>query len=748
LTDLGASPKVASMPHRSILVALIGLTALACRTPSKAVDAPEPPTEPRALPPATELRPVTDTYHGTTVEDPYRWLEEGDAPEVRAWSDAQDRSARSYLNRLPTLEAVRARVETILRAPTESYGSVELRGGRAFALKREPPKQQRFLVVMDSVDAADSARVLVDPSAVDPEGLTSIDWYRASPDGRLVAVSMSRSGSESGDLHLFEVDSGRNLGRTIARVNGGTAGGDLAWLPDSSGFYYTRYPRDGERPPEEALFHVRVYFHALGSDPDQDRYELGEGFPAIAEIQLDLDDATGRLLATVQNGDGGEFAHHLREPDGRWRSFSEFGDRIVQAAFGPDDTLYLISLREAPRGRLLRLSATSLDVASAHEVLPEQQDTLVSAFWEPRNIVITDDRLYLQYQLGGPSEIRAFHLDGTPAAAPSQQAVSSVGGLTELPGGGLLFRAGSYTEASSMYRFDPSTGETAVTSLRTTPVVDLSAVRVEREFATSKDGTRVPVNILLPPGTGPGGDHPCLATGYGGYGISLSPWLRTTDAVLLERGVIVAVANLRGGGEFGEEWHRQGNLLNKQNVFDDFAAVLDHLVERGYTSPQRLVIRGGSNGGLLMGATLVQRPDRIRAAVSAVGIYDMLRVELSPNGRFNITEFGTVTDPAQFRALFAYSPYHNVQDGTAYPPILFTTGANDPRVDPMQSRKMTARLQAATSSEAPILLRTSATTGHGGSTRLDERVEELAHRQAFILHQLGNPGAAPADAAH
>jgi prolyl oligopeptidase len=295
----------------------------------------------------------------------------------------------------------------------------------------------------------------------------------------------------------------------------------------------------------------------------------------------------------------------------------------------------------------------------------------------------------------------------------------------------------SFVEPEGQYRFEAKTGQTVRTPLMSKPGVSFADVRVVREFATSKDGTKVPVTILVPKGAKLDGSNPCVATGYGGYGISIEPGFQPSLRVLFDHGVIFASANLRGGGEYGEAWHKSGSLINKQNVFDDFAAVLKHLTERNYTSPGRLGIMGGSNGGLLMGVTLTQHPERVKVAVSFVGIYDMLRVELSPNGAFNVPEFGTVKEPGQFNALYAYSPYHHVKDGTKYPSVLFLTGANDPRVDPLQSRKMTARLQAASASKAPLLLRTSATAGHGLGTALSERIEETSNVYAFLLHELG-----------
>jgi prolyl oligopeptidase len=346
-------------------------------------------------------------------------------------------------------------------------------------------------------------------------------------------------------------------------------------------------------------------------------------------------------------------------------------------------------------------------------------------------------RLYAIYQLGGPTEVRAFRLDGQPAGTPRQLPISTVGDLTRMGGDDLLFADSSYVEPRNFFLYREKSGKTYRLPLASPPPVDMADIQVTRELAVSKDGTEVPVNILIPKGAKRDGTNPCLVTGYGGYGISLAPTYKPEWRVLFDLGFVVAVANLRGGSEFGEEWHKAGNLTRKQNVFDDFAAVLEHLIARRYTSSEHLAIMGGSNGGLLMGATLTQHPNLMKAVVSFVGIYDMLRVELSPNGAFNVPEFGTVKDAAQFKAMFAYSPYHRVKDGEKYPAVLFLTGANDPRVDPMQSRKMTARLQAATGSGAPVLLRTSAGSGHGLDTSLSERIEEWVDVYGFICDQLG-----------
>jgi prolyl oligopeptidase len=715
--------------------------ALACATNGKpAKEEVETQLEaqnaaPEGPPPAKKVT-VNDTYHGVSIADDYRWLEDWDDGEVKAWSETQNEHARKMLSAIPGREALTARVTEIMKEETSSHFELQLAGKALFAMEHRPPKQQPFLVVMGSVDGASSARVVVDPNAIDPSGKTHIDWYVASPKGDHVAVSMSVGGTESGDVHVYEVASGKETFEVVPGVNGGTAGGDLAWSPDGKSFFYTRYPRGDERPAEDKAFYQQLYHHTLGKPTAEDRYELGKDLPRIAEIQLEMDAKSGRLLATVQNGDGGEFAHYLRSPKGEWKQLTAFPDAIVQMTFGPKEDLYVISNANAPKGKILRVPLKDPNMSKAKVVIPEGSDTVVADFWGPPTLLPTKSRLYVTYQLGGPSEVRAFDLEGKAVPGPQVPAVSAVSGLVRSGDDDLIFRQTSFVDPPAFFHFDAKKKATRRTSLASTSAVKFEGVKVVREMATSKDGTQVPVNIMIPATAKLDGSDPCLAYGYGGYGVALTPRFQPTIDVLMSRGMIYAVANLRGGSEYGEDWHTRGNLTNKQNVFDDFAAVLEHLVAKKYTSPARLGIMGGSNGGLLMGAVMTQHPEMMKAVVSSVGIYDMLRVELSPNGAFNIPEFGTVKEKAHFDAMYAYSPYHRVKDGTVYPPTLFLTGANDPRVDPMQSRKMTARLQAA-SPGSPILLRTTMDAGHGGGTNLDERVAQVVDSYAFLFHHLG-----------
>ncbi|MBK7403208.1 MAG: S9 family peptidase [Phycisphaerales bacterium] len=689
-----------------------------------------------AGPPETPRQPVTDTYHGVKVVDDYRWLEDWSDPKVQAWSEAQNRYARSVLDALPSVEAIRERVTEVLSAPVVRYGSLHEAGGSLFAMKTEPPKQQPFIVVMPSAHHPGDERVVLDPNTLDPTGGTSMDWFVPSHDGSMIAVSLSHGGSEAGDVHTFDVATGAEVHEVVPRANGGTAGGSLAWAPDDSGFYYTRYPREGERPADDMAFYTQVYYHTLGTPTDKDRYEAGKDWPRIAEIQLEVNPADGKVLATVQKGDGGEFAVHVRGSDGSWKQISDFTDPIVQATFGPHDSLLAISRGDTPRGKIQRIDLADPSLSRAVTIIPQGDDTIVSDFWDSSVLATTDSLIYLTYQLGGPSVVRAFGYDGAPAKSPRALPVSTASGITPTGGDSVLFQMASYVDAPAWYECNGRTGAMTKTALATHYPVDFSDCEVVREFATSKDGTKVPVNIVRKKGLSLDGSHPCLVTGYGGYGVNITPGFSAADRVLIEQGFVLAEANIRGGGEYGEEWHTQGNLTNKQNVFDDFAAACRYMIDSGYTTTTKLAILGGSNGGLLMGATLTQHPDLMSAVVSYVGIYDMLRVELSSNGSFNIPEFGTVKNPEQFKALYAYSPYHHVKDGVHYPPVLFLTGANDPRVDPLQSRKMTARLQAA-EPEGLTLLRTSSSSGHGIGTALSERIEQTVDVDAFLFAKLG-----------
>ncbi len=679
--------------------------------------------------PPTDKRPVTDEYFGTKVTDDYRWLDDLAKPEVRQWNEAQNAYTRQILDKFPSWEPLYQRIKALYEDTSSSYFSLTRRG-KLFAMKRQPPKNQPFLVVLPSITDASSERVVVDPNQINPGGTTSIDWYVPSHDGKLVAVSLSENGSEDGTGAIFDVESGKRLEDVIPRVQYPTGSGDLEWNADNTGFYYTRYPQGNERPKEDANFYQQVYFHKLGTPASSDTYVIGRDFPRIAEIQFSSTSDGKFILATVANGDGGDFAHYLLDSRGKWTQLTTYEDQIKATAFGPDGTLYMLSRKDAPRGQILAVRFSSGRPGKPALVVKEGEWSIVS-------FVPTKSRIYTAQILGGPERVEAFDLKGTSLGVLPSDSIVSIGDMVALEGDDILYGMESFTTPFAFYRYDATAGRSEKTALAQSAKVDMSDIEVTREFALSKDGTRVPMNILKKRGTSLNGLNPTVLYGYGGYGVNETPFYAANLRFWFDNGGIYVTTVLRGGGEFGEGWHEAGRLTKKQNVFDDFAACARWLIDNKYTNPSKLVIMGGSNGGLLMGAELTQHPDLFRAVVSYVGIYDMLRVELFPNGQFNTTEFGSVKDPDQFKALYAYSPYHHVVDGTKYPAVLFLTGDNDGRVDPANSRKMAARLQAATASGYPILLRTSSNAGHGIGTSLNEVISERADVYAFIFQQLG-----------
>jgi prolyl oligopeptidase len=677
----------------------------------------------------TPKKPVSDEYQNITVNDPYQWLEKDDDSEVKAWSAAQNQRTRDYLDKLPERAAIEKQLTEWYAKTSPSYSSLVSRPGILFAMKFQPPKQQPMLVTLASADDLKSEKVVLDPNALDAGGTTAIDWFVPSMDGKYVAISLSKGGSEDGTLHVYETATGKALTDTIAHVQYPTAGGSAAWNGDGTGIYYTRFPRQGERPEADLNFYQQVYFHKLGTPNTDDTYSTGKDFPRIAEVVLEASRDGKYILATVANGDGGDFAHYLLGPGGNWKQITQFSDQIKTARLGRDNALYLLSRAGAPRGKILRLPIVTPELSSAVEIVPTGEPVI-------EQIVPTADALYTGDLLGGPSQIRRFGLDGKGETIIPIAKISAVQEMLALEDNSLLFRDVSYTEPAAWFHCVQGKTEPVKTALRSTSPVSFADIEVTREFATSKDGTKIPLNILRKKGTKHDGLNPTLLYGYGGYGISMSPNFDFTRRVWFDRGGVYVVANIRGGGEFGEEWHKAGNLTKKQNVFDDFAAAAEYLITQKWTRPEKLAIQGGSNGGLLMGAMITQHPDLVRAVVSSVGIYDMLRVELAPNGAFNVTEFGTVKDPEQFKALYAYSPYHHVVDGTNYPSVLMMTGANDGRVAPYHSRKMTARLEEANKSDHPIILRTSSSAGHGQGTALSERIKQLADIYSFLFAQL------------
>jgi prolyl oligopeptidase len=540
-----------------------------------------------------------------------------------------------------------------------------------------------------------------------------------------VLVSLSKGGSESGDGHLFDVETGKELtAELISGLNGGTAGGGATWT--SSGFFYTRYPHQGERPGEDLAFYQQVYFHSLGTDPSKDTYALGKELEKISESFLSSSDDGRSVVDLVQKGDGGEYLLFFKTASG-WKKVADYADKVVAVSFGRDDGLYLLSRKDAPKGKVLRLNLNDPDLAHAKVVVPEGQPIV--------ELIAAKTRLYLVEQRGGPTVVHAVGFDGKDLGELKTPESTAVEQPVRLDGDELLVPIAGWVRPIEVLRYSAKDGTLEATALKREVPVDLSGYEAVRDTCKSKDGTEVPLSIVRKKGVKLDGNQPTWLTGYGGFGVAMAPYYDGSLPAWLEQGGVFAMAHLRGGSEYGDSWHQDGMKLNKQHVFDDFVACAQRLIDLKYTSAKRLLIEGGSNGGLLMGAALTQKPELFKAVVAQVGYFDMLRYETAPNGAFNATEYGSVKNEEEEKALAAYSPQQHVKAGQ-YPAVLLMTGANDPRVAPFHSRKLAAALQAS-GTRQPVLLRTSADTGHGIGTPLKERIAQLTDEYAFACAQLG-----------
>ena len=505
--------------------------------------------------PRTEKKMVTDTYYDLTVRDDYRWLDNLKDPVVRKWNDEQNAYTRKYLDHLTYLKPIQARLGEIMNTGTPSYGQL-LYQSRLFGLKKQPPKNQRFIVLFPSIGDTAGERIIVDPNALNPKGTTAIDWYKPSHDGRLLAVSLSENGSEDGTLHIFDVETGRRLSDIVPRVQYPTGGGDVAWNSDNTGFYYTRYPQGNERPPEDANFYQQIYFHKLGSPASSDKYVIGKEFPRIAECTMQSTPDGRYLLVSVANGDGGEFAHFLMSPSGQWKQITQFSDKVVNAQFGLDGRLYLLSHAEAPNGKLLVLPPADPILAKASVIVPEGDASIT-------NFTVGTHVLYVVDISGGPSRLRVFDLKGKPMASPPTQSIAAVTELVRLEGDRILFAEGTYLSPVARFDYEPARGIPRKTNLSEVPTVDFSDCEVLREMATSRDGTKIPVNIIRRKGTVLDGQNPTILYGYGGYGINLEPVYRGSLKLWLEQGGVYAEANLRGGARIRRDLACSGEADKK-----------------------------------------------------------------------------------------------------------------------------------------------------------------------------------------
>jgi prolyl oligopeptidase len=717
------------------------LTLLAAPAALTSLTAPPPPPTPAV--------PVTETVHGVEIVDNYRWLEGDDSnpkamgkatPEVAAWTAAEDAYTRSVLDRLPGRKALEAKLRPLMQVG--SVAPPAMRADRYFYFKREGEQNQPLLYLR--IGYKGKPRVLLDPAKLDPSGLTTISGIAPSRDGKLLAYTTFRSGDERSTLSVLDVDRGEPLPLVIA-----SKAEDVSWLPDGSGFFY-RNLADVEDP-----YSGQVRFHRMGTDPKSD--------PLVMR-QLTL--AENAKLA-ITDGPYGEVSR-----DGRWlllsyatssatndlwvadaRRFLATGELVkVPLSVGENaqsygtiagDTLYLQTSIGAPHRRIFAVDLAHPERGRWKLLVPERQDTTLE------DMEVGQGALAVQVSRNAADRIEVYGLDGAPRGELALPGIGSATVVTEPDRTEAFFGFTSFNYPTSVYRADLARprGAPELWDRPAVPVDPASAV-VEQVWYPSKDGTKVSMFVVHKKGLKLDGRNPTLLSGYGGFDISVKPTFNATLFQWLDAGGVYALANLRGGGEYGEAWHEAGMLDRKQNVFDDFIAAAEHLIRAGYTSRAKLAIQGGSNGGLLTGAALTQRPDLFAAVISAVPLLDMLRYQNFLMGKYWVSEYGSAEDAAQMKYLYAYSPYHHVKPGTSYPAVFLTAAENDARVHPLHARKMTAALRAADASDQgakPILLWVEREAGHGPGKPLSLRVRDAADERIFLMWQLGMlDGAAPA----
>ena len=682
----------------------------------------------QSAPPTAAEKPIVDMFHGTKVLDNYRWLEDGKSPETQKWVEREMAYTRGILDPLPGRAAINKRLTDLL-----SIGSVTapiIAGRHYFYTKREGMQNQPVLYVRDGVNGPD--RVLVDANKLAADGTIALDWYYPSDNGKYVAYGTSPSGSEVSTLHVIETKTGTLLPDTIER----TRAASVAWKLDNSGFYYTRYPKKGDVPAGQEMYNRHVFYHELSNDPENDDQPVfGQGRDAEDWPSVSLSNDGHWLLITVQQGWTKTELFLMNVKAGTPPTRITTGKDFLYNGEVYNDKLFITTNEDAPRYRVFVADAGNYDRESWKELIPQTDAVL-------QGTGVFGGKLFAQYEQNASSQLKLFDLEGknlNDLPLPAIGTVYGSGGRWDRDE--IFYGFQSFTFAPSIFRYDLKDGSTSLWTHVDAPSIDPSAYEVKQEWFNSKDGTRVPMFVVHKKGIAKNGHTPTLLTAYGGFNLSLSPSFNRPAYLWMEHGGIYAVANLRGGAEFGEDWHRAGMLEKKQNVFDDMIAAAEHLIAEKYSDKNHLAIQGGSNGGLLMGAMITQRPDLFHAVVCQVPLLDMLHYQDFQIAKLWIPEYGTSEKADDFKWLYAYSPYHHVKSGTQYPAILFMTADTDTRVDPMHAKKMTALMQSEAKNGAshtrPILLRIETKAGHGAGKPVAKQIEEFTDVYSFLFWQLG-----------
>ncbi|MFP2929719.1 prolyl oligopeptidase family serine peptidase [Pyxidicoccus sp. 3LG] len=683
---------------------------------------------PRMAYPATRAEQIVDTLHGVQVADPYRWLEAEKAPEVQEWMKAQDALARGQLAKMPGRDALVSRYKELFY--TDSISIPLRRKGRYFYIRTHKDKEKAVLYWRDGEKGQE--KVLLDPNTWSKDGTVSMGVWVPSWDGKKLVFAQKPNAADEAVLHVVDVDSGE--WSKVDVIEGGKYASPR-WTPDNKGFYYAWLPTDPSIPVDARPGYTTIRFHPLGADPKADALVHPRTGDPTTFLQSDLSRDGKYLFIYIQRG--------WSENDVYWKRPGEKDFRLLVKGHGAKysvqawkDVFYVTTDEGAPRQRVFAVDPKKPERAAWKEIVPE--DPVAALQGEGINIV--GGHLALEYLKDATTEVRITTLQGKPVRTvqlPGVGAASNLSGLEDEDEAYFVFT--SFTTPRVVLKTSVSTGKTEEWARVELPM-DPSAYMVEQVFYPSKDGTRVPMFVVSRKGLKRDGNAPTLLYGYGGFNVSMEPTFRASILPWLDAGGVYVVANLRGGGEYGKAWHEAGRMDRKQNVFDDFHAAAEYLIREKYTQPKKLAIHGGSNGGLLVGAAMTQRPELYGAVVCAVPLLDMVRYHLFGSGRTWIPEYGTAEKAEDFKTLHAYSPYHHVRPDVRYPAMLMMSSDHDDRVDPLHARKFVAAVQNAPGNQAPVLLRIEMNAGHGGADQVAKSIESSADLYAFLFHALGVQG--------
>ncbi len=651
--------------------------------------------------------------HGVTINDPYQWLEDQKSPATRAWIEEQIKYTDAFLEKIPGREALRKKLEPMFR--TDTYGTPVARNGRYFFMRRLKDENRSSIVLREGAKGKDV--VLIAPNDVSADESVSASIMDVSKDGTLLLYGVRQGGEDELEVRFYDVQAKRILPEVVPKAR--WFGFELH--PDKKRVYYSKMTKEG----------TRVYEHIVGKPVSEDKFIFGKGTGLVPADGCQLSEDGRYLILTTFYGTSSRTEVRFKDLEKDGPIVTVVGD--IDAQFRPeiyDGALFMATNWKAPNWRMLRLDLANPKLESAREILPERKSALSATNF-------AGGRLYAGYLENVQTKVYAFDLNGKPlgeVAAPGVGVMSNPRG--EWKSDEAFFTYSSFAVPGSIYRLNVKTGVRELWHQTKIPI-DGDSIEVKQVWYTSKDATKVPMWVVYKKGLKLDSNRPTLLTGYGGFNISRTANFTPLAALWAEMGGVYALPNLRGGGEFGEEWHKAAMFGNKQNTFDDFIGAAEWLVANKYTKPARLAVSGGSNGGLLVGAMLTQRPDLVGAVLCSVPLLDMVRYQNTLLGRFWISEYGSAEDPAQFKYLMKYSPYHNVEKGKKYPSVMFSTGDSDTRVDPMHARKMTALVQASSGSERPVLLHYDTKAGHSGGKPVSKQIEDTADEQLFLFHSLG-----------